>query len=67
MHFFLTRTLGYSLLFGEVDLQRVDMGIAMFHFEQTARELGMKGSWSVADPGISPLPSMTEYVVSWVP
>lgn len=67
LHFYLTRTPGYSLLFAGVDLQRVDMGIAMFHFEQTLREQGGTGSWKIDDPGISPLPPMTEYVVSWVP
>ncbi|HPI93700.1 MAG TPA: nitroreductase family protein [Deltaproteobacteria bacterium] len=67
LHFYLARTRGYSLLFGEVDLQRVDMGIAMCHFELAAREMGLPGSWKVTDPGISPVPPMTEYVVSWVP
>jgi len=67
VHFYLARTAGYSLLFGEVDLQLIDMGIAMFHFEQTLRERGLAGSWKIADPGISPLPARTEYVVSWVP
>lgn len=70
-HFYLKRTPGYgkgSLLFGFLrlaDLQRVDLGIAMCHFEQTARELGLAGKWQVADPGL-PIPAeTTEYVVSW--
>ena len=65
-HFYLTRTFGYRILFGDTDLQRIDMGIAMFHFERTAIELGLQGSWRIQDPGLSFLPSMTEYVVSWV-
>jgi hypothetical protein len=65
-HLYLARTFGYGALFRDIDLQRIDMGIAMFHFERTALELGLKGSWHVQDPGISPLPSSTEYVVSWV-
>ena len=65
-HFYLTRTFGYRVLFGDVDLQRIDMGIAMFHFERTAIDLGLQGSWRIQDPGLSPLPSVTEYVVSWV-
>jgi hypothetical protein len=65
-HLYLARTFGYGILFRDIDLQRIDMGIAMFHFERTALELGLKGSWHVEDPGISPLPSSTEYVVSWV-
>ena len=48
------------------DLQRVDMGIAMCHFELVARERGLAGSWVVRDPGI-PLPGKdTEYTVTWV-
>jgi nitroreductase len=65
-HLYLARTFGYGILFRDIDLQRIDMGIAMFHFERTALELGLKGAWHVEDPGISPLPSSTEYVVSWV-
>jgi hypothetical protein len=65
-HLYLSRTFGYGILFRDVDLQRIDMGIAMFHFERTALELGLKGSWLIQDPGISPVPPSTEYVVSWV-
>jgi len=65
-HLYLSRTFGYGVLFRDIDLQRIDMGIAMFHFERTALELGLKGSWHIQDPGISPLPSSTQYVVSWV-
>ena len=65
-HLYLSRTFGYEVLFRDVDLQRIDMGIAMFHFERTALELGLKGSWQIQDPGISPAPSSTQYVVSWV-
>ncbi len=65
-HLYLSRTFGYGVLFRDVDLQRIDMGIAMFHFERTALELGLEGSWHIQDPGISPVPPSTEYVVSWV-
>jgi len=71
-HFYLRRSKGYgkgSALFTVLriaDLQRVDMGIAMCHFELVAREHGRTGSWVVRDPGI-PLPGKdTEYVVTWV-
>jgi hypothetical protein len=70
-HFFLRRTKGYgkgSALFKVLriaDLQRVDLGIAMCHFELVAREHGLAGSWVVRDPGI-PLPGKdAEYVVTW--
>jgi len=71
-HFYLQRTSGYgkgTLLFGILrlaDLQRVDTGIAMYHFEQTAHEMGLPGRWQIADPGL-PLPDeVTQYAVSWV-
>ncbi len=70
-HFYLKRTPGYgrgSLLFGVLrlaDLQHVDMGIALCHFEQTAREMGLAGSWQIADPGLPVPEKPTEYVVSW--
>jgi hypothetical protein len=71
-HFYLQRTPKYgrgSLVFNVLklaDLQRVDMGIAMCHFEWTARELGLAGGWVVRNPGLETLDERTEYVVSWV-
>lgn len=47
------------------DLQKIDMGIAMCHFELTARELNLKGKWTASEPGISILPKYTEYIVTW--
>ena len=71
-HFYLRRTKSYgkgSALFTALriaDLQRVDMGIAMCHFELVAREHGLAGNWVVSDPG-APLPgSDTEYTATWV-
>jgi hypothetical protein len=48
------------------DLQRVDLGIAMCHFELTARELGLAGRWVVQDPNIAKPDDQTEYIVSWI-
>jgi nitroreductase len=70
-HFYLHRTKGYgkgTLLFRILrlaDLQRVDMGIAMCHFELTARSLGLHGRWIVEDPKLI-IPGSTEYTVSWI-
>jgi len=63
-HFYLQHTKGYAK-FLAYDLQRVDIGIAMCHFEMTAKELGIDGKWLISDPEIS-TPQGTEYVVSWV-
>jgi nitroreductase len=68
--FFMRRTPGYRRDFIKsvldlCDLQRMDMGIAMSHFELTAKELGLKGKWGV-EVDLDKLPDeMTEYIVSW--
>ncbi|MCK4641377.1 MAG: nitroreductase [Candidatus Marinimicrobia bacterium] len=64
-HFYLQRTAGYSRMFPAIDLQQVDIGIAMGHFELSARELQLSGHWQIADPGIVH-PEGTEYILSWV-
>jgi len=71
-HFYLRRTQRYgrgSLTFSLLrlaDLQRVDMGIAMSHFQLTASELGLKGQWVIQEPEIEKPDRLTEYTVSWV-
>ena len=70
-HFYLQRTPNYRegflyRMFTQADLQRIDMGIAMCHFELTARELGLPGMWVNTNPGIDKLDDLTEYIVSWV-
>jgi hypothetical protein len=70
-HFYLQRTKGYGnsftfKLLRLADLQRVDMGIAMSHFELTANETGLKGKWTVREPQVKKPDSLTEYTVSWV-
>jgi len=70
-HFYLQRTKGYrqgtlTRLLGVADIQRVDMGIAMCHFELTARELGLPGKWACAEPAIPKPDELTEYTVSWL-
>lgn len=70
-HFYGQRTPGYgqgTLLFTlmhMVDLQRLDVGIAMCHFEQTAREAGLNGAWTDNDPGIAGMDQNTFYVATW--
>jgi nitroreductase len=69
-HFYLQRTKGYyernKKMFKMTDLQRVDMGIAMYHFDLTCKELGIKGKWIIEDPEIENLPELTSYLVTWV-
>ncbi len=70
-HFYLSRTKGYgrgSLMFRLLrlpDLQRVDLGIAMCHFELVARECELPGRWESRDPGLARPENGTEYVATW--
>ncbi|MBN1305283.1 MAG: nitroreductase family protein [Anaerolineales bacterium] len=70
-HFFCQRTPGYGkgswyfTLLHLADLQRLDVGIAMCHFELTVRELGSKGKWIVSDPGLELIDEKTLYIASW--
>jgi len=66
VHFYLKRSLGYNKLFGGMDLQKIDMGIAMCHFELTAKECGLTGGWSEVENYPGPLPERTSYIISWI-
>ena len=66
-HFFLHRSgAGYDpskhVKSGLQDNPRIDMGIAMFHFEQTALAGGLRGVWQVR-PIVS---EAGEYTITWV-
>ena len=68
-HFVLHRTPVYSQvakLVATVDLQMIDMGIAMCHFELSAKELGAKGSWRILEPGPKLCYKGEKYIASWV-
>jgi hypothetical protein len=68
-HLFLRRSPGYRRV-TPLDLQRVDMGIAMAHFDLAAVEAGVPGGWSVASPiparaaGL-PRGGRLSYVATW--
>jgi nitroreductase len=49
----------------KVKLQRIDMGIAMLHFEITCKELNLNGIWQVQQPDIAS--EQEQYLVSWLP
>ncbi len=61
--FLIKRSLGYGSAFS-FDIQRLDIGIAMKHFELSARAEGLEGSWHYENSlkGIAP---DCEYIVSW--
>ena len=65
-HFFLDRDRVYSALMPKADLQRIDMGIAMCHFELAAGEFGLGGEWSDMNPKLPNTPGNYEYILSFV-
>ena len=70
-HFYLQRTHGYSesrsrTSWTVADMQRIDMGIAMSHFELAADELGLRGQWQAAEPATARPDELTQHIVSWI-
>ena len=68
--FYLRRTPGYyndpiKRILGLCDLQRLDMGIAMCHFELAAQTCGLKGKWVVENGIVQSPETLNEYIVSW--
>jgi hypothetical protein len=60
-HFFLCRTKNYPM--SGFDMQKNDLGIAMCHFELTAKELGIEGSFVYKKDVITPYG--WEYMTTW--
>lgn len=70
-HFFLLRTPGYrnkfyNKLIKIEDLQRVDMGIALCHFELTANAFSLQGNWQFREKTSSESFPGSQYLISWV-
>ncbi len=66
LHFYEKHAAGYAAM--GFDMQRIDLGIAMCHFQLTAAERGLAGGWVQAPdaPEIGGLPGHTEYIISWL-
>lgn len=64
VHFYLRPTKGFvSNATG--DLQKIDMGVALCHFQLAAEEDGMDVRFAVADPGL-PMEKEMEYIASYL-
>ena len=63
VHFYEKKTRGYANE-NTGDIQKVDLGIAICHFEIAVQELGLKGKFVQHNPEIS-LPENTEYIVTY--
>jgi len=61
-HFYLKRSKGFSG--GTLDMQKIDLGIALCHFELAAKEMGLSPRFMHADPGIISKDS-EEYIASY--
>ena len=71
-HFFLERNPNYPPpVFGQLldvaDLQRIDMGIAMAHFQLGLEEAGLEGKWISISQDIDTQGTDREYIISWQP
>ena len=62
-HFYVTYKSGISR--EEEIIKRVDVGIALSHFHQTALELELKGCFKQTEPADIELPQNTYYITSW--
>jgi len=61
-HFYLKRSRGFSG--GTLDMQKIDMGIALCHFDLAAKEAGLSPQFMQSDPGIAGDDSL-EYIASY--
>ncbi|NLD51111.1 MAG: nitroreductase, partial [Clostridiaceae bacterium] len=65
LSFYLQHTKGYSKIL-PYDIQRVDMGIAMCHFELAVNNAGITGKWQILPQQIEKVPDLCEYSISWI-
>jgi len=63
-HLFLDEDKAYSQRFPGVELQRLDMGIAMCHFLFAAKAKGLKGKWTLKQPKLDA--GNWIYIASWM-
>lgn len=65
-HFFMKKAKGYDSALG-FNIQKIDMGIAMCHFEMTAAEVELKGNWMLKhqSPSLGQTEDM-DYIISWI-
>lgn len=63
-HFYLSRNAGYGKIL-PYDIQCLDIGIAMCHFDLTSKEQGLSGKWILENPGYKTPNDETLYVISW--
>lgn len=60
-HFYVVDVPGKEGLYSK--MRKIDSGIAVCHFDLTAKEMGIKGTWEVLEPKIESVG--VRYVISW--
>lgn len=55
---------GVASELGSLDMQRIDLGIGMCHFDLAAQDCGLTGHFEINDPGIE-APGL-QYIASWI-
>ncbi|TCT15313.1 putative nitroreductase [Natranaerovirga pectinivora] len=65
VHFFLERTPKYPGNNLGFEMQKIDIGIAMCHFELSCNELGLRGEWEKKEINIDMPNKYYEYIMSW--
>lgn len=65
VHFYLAHTPNYSGNKLGFQMQRIDIGIAMCHFEIGCLEQEIFGSWKTIDPKLELPNEHTEYIITW--
>lgn len=63
-HFCLRRTPGYNKTIKNIDLQLIDIGIAMAHFELSCETLELIGNWEILNSKFNNNQEI-EYIISW--
>lgn len=63
-HMYLKEDKKYNNETKDVKIQNLDIGIAMSHFELTASQLGLEGTWKKAEPALEC--GELQYITSWV-
>jgi len=62
-HFYMKENIMINRIISKVRLQNIDMGIAMSHFEMTARAKGLPGGWIMKEPPFI-CPGL-KYIATW--
>lgn len=62
VHFF--KKSGIASELGSLDMQRIDLGIAMCHFDLAAQDSGLRGHFEIKSPDIHA--SDLQYIATWI-